>query len=371
MSDILPSGESVLAELGIDSVAIKFIQPHWKRTHYRAVINWLTKYKPKPDTTNIEKVRGYLEAFHHLCEVEAWEEATAILVSDINGLISETLHIKLFIWGYYYQLAELSNRILGTLDLDLDIILLNDLGRIYHLLEDEKQAFEYWLQSFSLAQETKNYWAMGAVLGNLGVLYASLGDYSEAIEYNHQSLTFAIKSKNVEGEQTALMNIGMAHNHLGNHEKAIEFCKQSLAIAREIPNRLGEAAVLQEIGNAYRRMGEPEQAFDFYKQSLRIMLETEDELGKGSVLFNIGNLLIEIEKYLDALKYLQASLEVRRKIKRRCEEAETLMSIGEIYYHLACHDLARECIEQAVIIFTQLGIPLSKEDQELKGKLLS
>ncbi|NJN11048.1 MAG: hypothetical protein HC815_24920 [Richelia sp. RM1_1_1] len=40
---ITPSVEAVLIELGIESAAVKFTKPRWKRTHYQAVINWLTK----------------------------------------------------------------------------------------------------------------------------------------------------------------------------------------------------------------------------------------------------------------------------------------------------------------------------------------
>jgi hypothetical protein len=42
---IIPSGEVVLMELGIESAAVKFTKYRRKRTHYRAIINWLTKYK--------------------------------------------------------------------------------------------------------------------------------------------------------------------------------------------------------------------------------------------------------------------------------------------------------------------------------------
>jgi hypothetical protein len=44
MERLIPSGDSILAELGIEQATLKVITPKWKRTQYRAVINWLTKY---------------------------------------------------------------------------------------------------------------------------------------------------------------------------------------------------------------------------------------------------------------------------------------------------------------------------------------
>jgi hypothetical protein len=86
--DITPPGEWMLANLGIDLAAPEFreLSP-CKRAQYRAVKNWLTRYKPKSDASNLEKVRGYLEAFHHLCELKDWEKLAKLLRSTLIYLI--------------------------------------------------------------------------------------------------------------------------------------------------------------------------------------------------------------------------------------------------------------------------------------------
>ena len=48
-TELLPSGESVLEQLSIDISNIKSIKPKWKRTHYIAIVNWLTEYQPNPN----------------------------------------------------------------------------------------------------------------------------------------------------------------------------------------------------------------------------------------------------------------------------------------------------------------------------------
>jgi hypothetical protein len=55
-----------------------------ERANYRAVRNWLTKYQQKNEATNLEKTRGFLESFYHLCKVAAWEEATEIMLLSVN-----------------------------------------------------------------------------------------------------------------------------------------------------------------------------------------------------------------------------------------------------------------------------------------------
>lgn len=82
-NDILPASISILVKIGIVTADIKYIKPRSKRTHYRAIINWLTKYTPNPDASNLEKVHGYIEAFFHFGAIDEWENAR-----DIIGSIS-------------------------------------------------------------------------------------------------------------------------------------------------------------------------------------------------------------------------------------------------------------------------------------------
>lgn len=82
--NVIPSGESILEKIGIDLTQIKSIKPPSKRSQYRAIINWLTKYQPNPNTSNLEKVKGLLEVFFHLCGVSDWEKSWGILSTKLN-----------------------------------------------------------------------------------------------------------------------------------------------------------------------------------------------------------------------------------------------------------------------------------------------
>ena len=96
--NITPSSDKILAKIGINSAMIKTIKQRNKRSSYRAVINWLTKYKPNPDASNLEKVRGLLEAFFHMCGIEEWEKASQIISIPLNTSANEVLHNQLKTW---------------------------------------------------------------------------------------------------------------------------------------------------------------------------------------------------------------------------------------------------------------------------------
>jgi hypothetical protein len=50
----------MLSALGIDPAHIRHVQPRTRRTHWQAIVNWLTRYQPLPSGANLEQVRGYL-----------------------------------------------------------------------------------------------------------------------------------------------------------------------------------------------------------------------------------------------------------------------------------------------------------------------
>ncbi|MEG4272652.1 MULTISPECIES: hypothetical protein [unclassified Microcoleus] len=110
--DILPSGELVLSQIGLaaNSLKLRKISPQL-RAQYRAIINWLTKYKPPQDASNLDKVRGYLETCHHLFAVAAWKEAIAVFSTRLNPPLERELHLQLTLWGYYREKIELCSNL--------------------------------------------------------------------------------------------------------------------------------------------------------------------------------------------------------------------------------------------------------------------
>jgi len=122
-NNLTPSGDLVLEQLGINPHNLRADFPtREKRLHYRAVVQWLTDYKPKSDSTNLEKVKGCLETFYHLCKVEDWERASKILFIRLNTPTNQELHDQLDTWGYYSEQIDLYRRIVGKISPSLDTI---------------------------------------------------------------------------------------------------------------------------------------------------------------------------------------------------------------------------------------------------------
>jgi len=206
--DILPPSDSTLAELNIDPAEIKSINPRSKRRQYRAVINWLTKCQFQPDASNLEKVKGYVEAFYHLCEVEAWQKANEIINTTLKTPTNEQLRSQLNTWGYYREKISLHERLLGKLSPDGENICLNGLGNAYYSLGDYPQAIKFYEQCLHFAQEVGDTGWKGTAFNGLGVVYHALGNYPQAIDWQQQHLAVAESMGDRKAQANALCNLG-------------------------------------------------------------------------------------------------------------------------------------------------------------------
>lgn len=105
--DLTPSGDLVQADRDDSLAAVAFTEiSHWQLAHEEAVEYWLTEYQPPPDASNLEKLQGYLEAFHHCCAAENWQRAREIIAIRLDTPTDEKIGYQLGTWGYYRQQIE-------------------------------------------------------------------------------------------------------------------------------------------------------------------------------------------------------------------------------------------------------------------------
>ncbi len=363
---LTPYSERFLAEVGIEPATLKLIIPKWKRTQYRAVINWLTKYKPAIDASNLDQVRGYLEAFHHLCEVEAWNQALKILVINITHPENEQLHNQLFTWGYYRNLLELYKIFLehlANIHPYYQTIFLYGMGKVYYAQGYLEKAIEYYQQALELARTLPDCQHESAILNSLGLVYLYLRNHFQSINYTWQSLVIAWKNHNYQGQAIALNSLGLVFCQKGKYSKAIKYMQESLRILRQSYNPSLEGRVLGSLAQAYGGLENYEKAIEYQQQHLTLMQTTQDRAGEGEALFNLATTLAICKRDSEALKCFQECLEICREIGNRLTEVYVLLNLTAFYQRLGNKDLVRKYCQQAFTIADKLGIPLDSFQQ--------
>jgi tetratricopeptide (TPR) repeat protein len=331
----------------------------WETAERKAADLWLTAYEPASNASNLEQVRGYLEAFDHYGEVKDWQAAQAIAWTSLNTPTQEYLCWQLGTWGYYQEQIPLYRKLLEisrkTGDRKGEGTALGNLGIVYRNLGDYQQAINYYQQSLTIAREIGNRNGEGNALGNLGNVYDSLGDYQQAINYHQQHLTIAREIGDRAGEGMALGNLGNVYNNLGDYQQAINYYQQSLTIACDLGDRNGEGMALGNLGNVYNNLGDYQQAINYYQQSLTIACDLGDRNGEGHALANLGDTQANLKQFPEALDNLQAALLIYRAIGAVAIEARVMAMIGETHFKMGNYAEAHDTLQTALPLAQQVS----------------
>ncbi|MGK7954610.1 MAG: tetratricopeptide repeat protein, partial [Crocosphaera sp.] len=269
---ILYDIESVLAEVDLNVATVKQMKQGRERSSYRAVINWLTKYKFNSSATNLEKVKGLLEAFFHFCEVEDWTRAKKIIIFPLplNNSTKTRIYLQLGSWGYYSEQTKLCKKMLNQIDAATDIIFFNALSITFMYLGEYDKIIDYSKKYLSIAEQINDEMSKGTAFCNIGLAYYLQGKYEEAIEKQNEYLVISKKIGEARHLANALGNLGLCYDGLKQYQKAIKSYHEQLDIARNNNLPQSEGNALGNIGLAYHHLGDYKTAIPYHQEYLTI-----------------------------------------------------------------------------------------------------
>jgi tetratricopeptide (TPR) repeat protein len=340
MTNLTPSGNELLAALQIDPKAIRTVQTPWKRSTYQAIVNWLTKYQVKPNASNLEQVRGYLEAIDLFCDLQDWEKAEVLLTVHLDTPTSEELHSQLFTWGYYQEQIQLYQRLLNQGDTLLNLTCLNGLGNACDRLGNYAQAIDYHQQCLVLAQQMRLVEVAGKALCNLGNAYFSMNQYAKAAQYYSQYLALAQSRHDRQAEGIALGNLGNLYRVQGDYPKALETLKQRLTIAQACRDWQGEENAWGNLGTVYLLLQDYEMAIECQQRSLDLARTIGNRAGEARALGNLGAVYQALGDTTGAIECIEAMRSLSQTIGDREAEQAAVHQLGLLHLSLGHYEQA-------------------------------
>ncbi|MBE9112303.1 tetratricopeptide repeat protein [Nodosilinea sp. LEGE 07298] len=319
----------------------------WEVAHHRAADIWLTAYSPAPDASNIEKVRGWLEAFEHYCEVKDWDKASEIYNKPV-GSDQRPLHMQLLGWSYYKELIKVSNRLAENIASPIKRVCLNQIGNAYRNQGQIEKSIKYYQQAFEFAHDTRDRIGESRALGCLGSAHNSLGKYAEATEFFKKALRMAREVGDSQGVSTYLGNLGMACHHLGETAEAICYYQQALTLARKIEDRAYEGRILGNLGGAYHNLGKYQLAIQHHEEHLKIAQEIGDRQSEGNALCNLGDAYSSLKDYRQSIIYHQQALKISQEINDQKGEDQDLHNLALAHQELKEYAAAIEYHSQRI-----------------------
>lgn len=378
MSEMTFLGEHILTQLNLNPTILKSVEPRWKRSHYRAAINWLRSYQPQQDESKLQQVLHLLEAFHHLCEVEDLERAAKLFSIKMAPYANEELYNQLYIWGRYDELSGITLKLLELLssssEIDsqvykLKIICLRNLGIVEFARGNCEASTNYFNRQLQISMQIEDLHGQASALIGLGQNSKLLGKYPEANKYYISAQDFASKLSDKKLEMSAKSGLGSIQCHLGQYELAIPYFQDQLKIAEEISDNLGKIQSLADLGNVYSLIGEHEAAVESHLGALKITHSIGNPEGEAKILAHLGFSFYMQQEYRAAIYFYKQSLTISRSIQLFFEEAEALEKVGVLEGKLAnsqeIKKLSLDNLRQALYQFRKAGSP-SGEARVLK-----
>lgn len=324
-----------------------------EKAHLRLAFYYLKLYKPEEDSSIIEQIRGYIEAFHHFCQLSAWSAAWQVLQMPV--FTGKKLYEQFRDWGYYREQVEIYPQLFGKLDTKTDCILYYQIGYAYYNLGQKETSRQYFQKQLDLAQQIGDKSLEALAWGNLGKIAALSDRISQAINYYQKQLELANLVDDKFSIIMALENMGLAQNNFCDYEQAHYYLNKALLLAREYDLEIFHE-ILSLINHIYVIQGKTKQAELSFKKQLIYCQKTKNIFLENAILTDLSNCYALDNKIEKALDCVGTSLEICQKYNYYFKQKYALNNAGILHaYYLKDYQKSLEYFRESLTIASEFS----------------
>jgi tetratricopeptide (TPR) repeat protein len=300
----------------------------------KATLYWLQDYQPLDPATNVERVRGLLEAFHHLSQLAAWQAAEELLSTPVNQPQTDPpgrslpLHEQLEIWGYYQELTDLYTRLLGKRGDASDQVCCDRLGTMHRFRGRLPDAREYHQQALQLAEKLDNPIAKARALLGLADVNFQMDQFDIGIPQAQTALTLARQQRDrrLLADCFGCLSYGHSDSDFACYKPklALSYAKEGLQLAQQLDDAALQCRLLNQMGGTYSNIGKAREAIAHHQQGLALAEATDNLRYRWANLHNLGIVHYELLKEPEQGEALfLASIQIARQMQNSSCEAQT------------------------------------------------
>jgi tetratricopeptide (TPR) repeat protein len=232
-----------------------------------------------------------------------------------------------------------------------------DLGLVCERVGRYAEALDHLGRAIEVARELGDRTNHGRALNGRGAVYRQLGRYEEAFSHHHEALALSRKHEDRIAEAHALANVGELYQQLNDFDQALEYYGQALNFFREGGNRTRQGRMLNNTGNVYQKLGRYEEAVSHHQQALDLARDYGNRRLETVALNSLGRTAELTGASAEALDYHRRALVIAKQVTDRRDQARAYDGLGRAHHSLGDHAEARLCWQQALTLFTDLGLP--------------
>jgi len=187
------------------------------------------------------------------------------------------------------------------------------IAKVFEEVGDFSQSANLLEQALELSQKDKEIQVV--ILNELGRINAAMGRVDDAFDYFERILEYKETITDASAEAEAYFNLALLYTIQEKYDDALNQHKSALAIRRLTDDKKREAESLSEIAEIYKLQKNNEKALDNHIVALEIRKTIQDRKGLAESFNQIGALYYQSKNYQRAIANLQLGLKAAQEVQ--------------------------------------------------------
>jgi tetratricopeptide (TPR) repeat protein len=269
--------------------------------------------------------------------------------------------------GYNAESLALARQLTSS---ELTCVSLGNLAEVYGAQGRINDAREHLEQALSLSRKIGDRPVEADFLGSLAAVERIAGNRGRAFELAHTAIALAREIAAPRYELRALNVMAGLNDDLGRWPRAIQYGQTALLVADASANRYPHVQALVGLAAAHTHLGQHDDALEWIRKALRTAEESGYRMLMGQAHTVHADIHLGRGVPAEAVEEGRRALAVHRETGHRPGEADALALMASAYLP-ADPEKAEQTAQEALTLYTEMGIPVPGQLRVLAGQPLS
>lgn len=235
--------------------------------------------------------------------------------------------------------------------------LLNQLGKLYRLVQQLPQAIAVHQKAEQLAQRIEDEAEVAHSSFNLGTDYLRHRNYERADQYGQKALAIFTRLGRDGRETAATLNLlGTVAQACRDLPTSAQYLQQAVTIWQQMGMAPELARTLNNLALTYQEQEKIDEALHCYAEARHVLSKTTSETDKTLILLSEGSLYFDLQRYHEAeTTFQKINLTFLRTSGHDLYQALTLNNLGNIAFVNQDYVLAETLLQQSISLWRDMN----------------
>jgi len=206
-----------------------------------------------------------------------------------------------------------------------------NIGWIYYRRGNWLKSFEYTLDAYELAIQSKNNKVAARLLINMGALYYEQNNLDKAIDQFKKAYSFSKQEGDLYTQIRSLNNVAFSFSQMEEYDSALYYANFSIHTNKESGSPYLTAFANRVIGDVYYNRGQYDSAAIIFNSSLDDSRTQKVKTTEASITHRLGSAYLKLGKLDEAEKILKDGIKISEENGFLDELAKNHKFLSEVY----------------------------------------